>query len=99
LEAAVEEARGSERRLRELLDGLDLVVWEADARGLQFSYVSRRAESMLGHPLDRWLEPGFWLSAVERADRPQAVALRQEAMADGHEHTAEYRALAADDRT
>ncbi|MGH7368143.1 MAG: PAS domain-containing protein, partial [Candidatus Rokuibacteriota bacterium] len=40
LQAARQE---SEQRYRDLIQGLDAIVWEADARALTFSFVSRRA--------------------------------------------------------
>jgi PAS domain-containing protein len=45
---------------RELLDDLDAIVWEADPQTVLFSYVSQKAERLLGYPVQRWLdEPGF----------------------------------------
>ena len=39
----------SEQRFRDLVQGLDAIVWEADARTLAFSFVSQRAEVILGY--------------------------------------------------
>jgi len=45
---------------RELLDDLDAIVWEADPQTVQFSFVSQKAERLLGYPVRRWLdEPDF----------------------------------------
>src|SRR5262249_14787794 len=47
--------RASEDRFRDLVQGLDAIVWEADAFTFKFSFVSQRAETVLGYPLERWL--------------------------------------------
>ena len=67
LQAARQE---SEQRYRDLIQGLDAIVWEADARTLTFSFVSRRAETVLGYPVERWLrEPDFWARRIHPDDR------------------------------
>jgi PAS domain S-box-containing protein len=98
-EAALEAARSSDKHLRELIDSVDAVVWEADPRSFQFSFASRSAESLLGQPLENWLEPGFWTSVVHPEDRPKAVLARQRVVEDGRSHRSEYRLVAPDGRT
>jgi PAS domain S-box-containing protein len=43
-----------ERRFRELVEGLEAIVWEADPVTQQFSFVSQQAEAILGLPLAEW---------------------------------------------
>jgi len=89
----------SEQRYRDLIQGLDAIVWEADARTLAFSFVSRRAETVLGFPVERWLrEPDFWAKRIHPQDREPALRGMREALAEGRDHEFEYRALAADGR-
>jgi PAS domain-containing protein len=45
---AVEPAAAAERQLREIVESVNVVVWEADARTLRCSYVSPQAEAMFG---------------------------------------------------
>ncbi len=47
------------RRLDMLLNGIDAVIWEADAECFRYTYVSREAENMLGYSVSEWLEPDF----------------------------------------
>ncbi|HEX2190582.1 MAG TPA: PAS domain-containing protein [Longimicrobiaceae bacterium] len=82
-----------------LLEGLDAIVWEADARSGRFTYVSPGAEAILGYPLAEWTaSPGFWAERVvhpddrERAEAGRAAALR------GAAAETEYRARTADGR-
>jgi len=89
----------SEQRYRDLIQGLDAIVWEADARTFAFSFVSRRAETVLGFPVERWLrEPDFWVTRIHPDDREAALRGMREALAAGRDHEFEYRAVAADGR-
>jgi PAS domain S-box-containing protein len=92
-------AEASERRLRELVQSIDAIVWEAEAKTHQFTFVSQRAEQILGYPVGLWLsQADFWEQHLHPLDREQAVAARRQAIAEGRDHSLEYRVLAADDR-
>jgi len=96
LQAARQE---SEQRYRDLIQGLDAIVWEADARALTFSFVSGRAETVLGYPVERWLrEPDFWLRRMHPDDREPTMQIYRDAIAQGRDHELEYRSIAADGR-
>jgi PAS domain S-box-containing protein len=87
----------AERGLRDLVEDLDVVVWEADADTQQVTFVSRRAEELLGYPLERWYkEPGFWESLIHPDDRGAIVRRTREAAAAGTKYESEYRLVAAD---
>ncbi|HEX4947871.1 MAG TPA: PAS domain S-box protein [Blastocatellia bacterium] len=93
------QAEASANRFRDLIDGLKAIVWEADARTRQFTFVSRRAEEMLGFPCARWLhEPDFWISLIHPADRKTVIASRRATGTDGRDNDLEYRVIAADGR-
>ncbi len=94
-----ENNRDSEERCCLLIQGLDAIVWEADPTTLQFSFVSERAETILGYPVEQWLtEPDFWVEHIHPDDRGQAVDFCKTAINEGRDHRFEYRALAADGR-
>lgn len=81
-------------RLRSLVDNLPAVVWQADVRTRRLTFVSRQAERMLGHPVQRWLEDaGFWASIVHPEDRAEVERRRWSGEADEFELT--YRAHSA----
>ncbi len=86
------------QRFRSLVDSVGAVIWEADPHTFQNSFVSRRAEDLLGYSVQRWLEPGFWASTVHPADRDYAVRYVQVATAEGGDHELEFRMVAADGR-
>ncbi len=83
----------------ELLEDLDAIVWVADPKTLQFTFVSPAAETLLGYPLEDWvMNPGFWTDTIHPDDRQQAVTTCLEAIARGEDHQFEYRVLARDGR-
>ncbi|MCI0461774.1 MAG: PAS domain S-box protein [Gemmataceae bacterium] len=89
----------AERRYRDLVDSVDAIVWEADPATLRFTFVSRRAEAMLGYPLAAWLQrPDFWANLIHPEDREAAVTYCQQATARGEDHEFEYRVVAAGGR-
>jgi PAS domain S-box-containing protein len=95
-ERAVLESR---QRYANLVQSIEGVVWEADARTFEFTYVSDHAESLLGYPLHAWLgSETFWQDHLHPDDRDLAVLHRRDLMAkrEGHEH--EYRMIAFDGR-
>ncbi|RLK61773.1 SpoIIE family protein phosphatase [Actinokineospora cianjurensis] len=80
-----------------LLGGLPVVVWAAQVGTGRLTYVSERAEALLGHPRAAWLaDPGFWAAVVHPEDRAAAVSARRDLVpgADGYE--SDYRVVAAD---
>ena len=92
-------AEASERRLRELVQSIDAIVWEAEAQTHQFTFVSQRAEQILGYPVGQWLsQADFWEQHLHPLDREQVVGARRQAIAEGRDHSLEYRVLAADGR-
>ena len=91
---------GSElRRLRALIADLDAVVWEADVASGRFTFVSQRAEDLLGWPRRRWTsEPSFWSDHIHPDDRDRVLSEFISASTHGRAHDIEYRFLARDDR-
>jgi PAS domain S-box-containing protein len=85
---------------RALLDDLDAIVWEADPQTVQFSFVSQKAEGLLGFPITRWLdEPDFWVRLIHPDDRDRAVTTCAAAVESLEDHTFDYRVVTADGRT
>jgi two-component system, cell cycle sensor histidine kinase and response regulator CckA len=90
--------RQNEDRYRDLLEGIDAVVAEADPETFTFTFVSPRAIEMLGFPIDDWLEPGFWERRMHPDDRDATLAECRRAVDEGRDHEQEYRVFARDGR-
>jgi len=89
----------AERRFRDLVHGMDAIVWEADAVSLACTFVSQHAEELLGYPIERWLgAPDFWAEIVDPRDRHRVRARYSEALTADHPLEHEFRATTADGR-
>ena len=86
-------------RFAGLVEGLDGIVWEADPATLGMTFVSQRAESMLGYPVRQWLdEPGFWHTLIHPDDREAVLSVLRERGRAGRDVRLEYRMATADGR-
>jgi PAS domain S-box-containing protein len=95
-QAARAEAESAQQRYQQLVDGLDAIVWEADVDRARFTFVSRRAEQILGYPVERGLQQkGFWVSLVHPEDRDRVLSQSRAATAECRDHDFEYRAATA----
>ena len=93
------EVVAGHQRLMALVNSVDGIVWDADPRSFVFSFVSERAEAILGYPAEQWLrEPTFWKDHLYPEDRDWAVHFCQERVAEKRSHDFEYRMIAADGR-
>ena len=95
------EAVAAQQRFRDLVNAVEGIVWEADARTLQFTFVSQQAERVLGYPVKQWLnEAAFWNDHIHPDDRARAVqGYIATARQQRKEHDFEYRMIAADGRS
>lgn len=91
--------RKSQSRYRNLVDSIDGIVWEFDTSNQGFTFVSDRAERMLGYPPQHWIDDReFWLKHVCEEDRAfLSVFDAEHAHAQG-DYEFEYRMRAADGR-
>lgn len=94
----VEAVRESERRLRRLVETVDVVPWEVDLTTGRRTYVGPQAEHLLGYPLEDWYAPGFWSSHLHPDDRERVLALTRDPAHRPARSDLEYRLIAADGR-
>jgi len=86
-------------RQSRLLNALPAIAWSASASTFRFTYVNPAAETLLGYPLERWLEePDFWSRRLHPDDTHVALLCHNETVA-GRDHELVYRMIAADGRT
>jgi PAS domain S-box-containing protein len=80
-----------------LINSIDGIVWEADANTFEFSFVSDKAERLLGYPKELWTsQPTFWADHIHEEDRAWAVNYCKQCTTDKIAHEFEYRMIAAD---
>jgi formate hydrogenlyase transcriptional activator len=84
---------------RELIGFVQAIVWRGSAKTFQFTFVSLYAETLLGYPVQRWLdEPNFWRDHIHPDDRESTVAFCAKATNEKRSHEFDYRMIAADGR-
>ena len=85
----------AERRFRDLVHEVDGIVWELEPATNCFTFVSRRAEDLLGYPIERWLAAqDFWSTLIDARDRERAQrAYARAAAGEALDH--EFRARSA----
>ncbi|HKS36395.1 MAG TPA: response regulator [Verrucomicrobiae bacterium] len=99
LQTSEDSLRQSQQRHEALMHSVDGIVWEADAHTFQFSFVSRKAERLLGYASDRWLnERDFWVEHLHPEDRHWVPAFCARAVVEQGDHDFAYRMIAADGR-
>src|SRR5215469_8382791 len=111
LEQARDELEGKVKRrtaeltrkndqFRSLVNTVGGIVWEADAKTFEFSFVSDQAERILGYSIADWLDkPTFWRDHLHPDDRDWATKFCSNATAQKEDHDFEYRMIASDGRT
>jgi PAS domain S-box-containing protein len=89
----------SEARFRDLIEGLDAIVWEGELEPFRFTFVSKRAEAVLGFPVSRWLsDAAFPGTRLHPDDRDRVLKIYNQVSTAGGSVDFEYRFLAADGR-
>jgi len=100
-----EASEMAQHRFRDLVEGLDAVVWEADAATLRPTFVSRRADVLLGRvaetlgSVEAWLaQPHCWPPGVHEADASRVAAFYARCSRTGRGGQVEYRVHTTDGR-
>ncbi len=86
------------RWLDRLSSTINCIPWEASAKTWQFTYVGPQAVKILGYPIDRWYEDGFWTDHIHPKDRESTIefCLKSSQVLESYEF--EYRMIASDGR-
>ncbi|HTM10398.1 MAG TPA: GAF domain-containing protein [Verrucomicrobiae bacterium] len=96
---AEEKLRESRRRYEDLVESIEGVVWEADARKFRVTYVSPQAERILGYPAEAWLgDPEFWTRHIHPQDSRWVTTFIRNATEEMRPYEFECRMIAADGR-
>ncbi len=86
----------TKEELQQLVELVQAIVWRADPQTARFTFVSREAESLLGYPVERWLEePSFWADHLHPEDREWATSFHARALDQARDHAFEFRMIAA----
>lgn len=94
-------AESQKEHYQTLMNGLDhSIIWEAEPASMKFSFVSERAERLLGYSHERWFsEPDFFFKHIPAEDREYVRQVFREAIRTGQDQRCEHRILGQDGRT
>lgn len=87
-----------QRKLEQLVNSIDGIVWEADARSARFTFVSQQSEAILGFTPQQCLTEGFWAGRLHSEDA-WVVEHRRKLVARRRHYSFDYRMIAADGST
>jgi hypothetical protein len=96
--SAERELLASHQLYGDLVNAIDGIVWELDVASFRFTFVSQRAEKILGYPVAQWFKPTFWQDHLHPDDLTWAVDYCVAATREMKDHDFEYRFIAADGR-
>jgi len=88
----------SELRFKELVDNLDhTIIWVADAQTMKFSFVAKKAEELLGYPLEKWFSDlDFIGNHLVPEDKQLFMVPLEKARTEGENVRVEHRMIAYD---
>lgn len=96
LEQALADSR---KRYKDLINSVEGVVWEAEGRSHEFTFVSNQAHQILGYRADEWIhQPDFWKEHLHAHDREWAATFVQSVTPD-QDYQIEYRMVAQNGET
>ncbi len=99
--AALEQVEQTERRYRQLVEAIPVVMYRSTVDENNASeYMSERAVAMFGYPVEAWADPGFFARVLHPDDRDWVLAENElPPTEDDSVWVSEYRVIAADGRT
>ncbi len=91
-----EALRASEERLSQLLETTKIMVWEAEAKTWQFTYICPQAFKTFGYPLSEWYEPNFLSLHLHPEDRQSTLSFCAEQSRISDHYDLTFRMIARD---
>ncbi|MFC4740199.1 PAS domain S-box protein [Flavobacterium ponti] len=89
----------SQQRIESLINTIDGIVWECDARTFEFSFISKKVENILGYTAEEWLSSKtFWQDHIYIEDREKTLNYCLDKTSYNLNHDFEYRMVAKDGR-
>ncbi|GJM14918.1 MAG: hypothetical protein DHS20C13_02450 [Thermodesulfobacteriota bacterium] len=89
-----QELTKSRDQFRQIVETTNTIPWEAEFSSTKYTYVGPQAEKLLGYPIEKWHEEGFWTSVVHPEDLEEASKKCRDATMALKNHDLEYRMIA-----
>jgi hypothetical protein len=92
---AENESNDYQKRIESLINTIDGIVWECSAETLNFTFVSKKVEDILGYTSEEWLATAnFWENHIHPEDKIKILNFCGEKTALNENHDFEYRMIA-----
>ncbi len=91
---AEEKLKITSEKFQDLVNSTGGIVWEADAKTFNFTYVSEQAERLLGYRAKEWQSPNFWVNHLHPEDKEHTIeyCVGQTNQMKAHDFTYRFRA-------
>lgn len=87
----------SQQRIKSLINTIDGIVWECDAKTFEFTFISKKVENILGYTAEEWLSSKtFWKDHIYSEDKESVISFCSEKTKENSDHDFEYRMVAKD---
>ncbi|MDP3682188.1 MAG: PAS domain S-box protein [Flavobacterium sp.] len=85
----------SQQRIESLINTIDGIVWECDAKTFAFNFISQKVEKILGYTAEEWLSSKtFWSDHIHPEDRQWTIDYCTLKTKENLNHDFEYRMIA-----
>lgn len=85
----------TKQRVESLINTIDGIVWECNPTTFSFTFISKKAEKILGYTSEEWLEnPNFWSEHIHPEDREWTIKYCALKTSQNLNHDFEYRMIA-----
>ncbi len=87
----------SNHKIESLINTIDGIVWECDAKTFEFTFISKKVENILGYTAEEWLSnKTFWKDHIYQDDKESVINFCSEKTETNSDHDFEYRMIAKD---
>ena len=87
----------SQQRIESLINTIDGIVWECDAATFEFTFISKKVNTILGYTAEEWLaDKTFWMDHIYFEDKESVLDFCMGKIKQNLDHDFEYRMIAKD---
>ena len=87
----------SQQRIESLINTIDGIVWECDAKTFSFKFISKKVKKILGYSAEEWLQSeNFWVDHIHPDDKKWTIEYCTLKVNENSNHDFEYRMIAKD---
>ena len=85
----------SQQRIESLINTIDGIVWECDAKTFSFNFISKKVEKILGYSAEEWVQnETFWVDHIHPDDKKWTIEYCTLKVNENSNHDFEYRMIA-----